>query len=104
MWGRVIREDELRDPFAVQDLYEIAVEQGFCLEGLDTARINFFALARYAVRQKRIENKVGLFTTSIDRTVKDNFGLKFEQKLSLDDEDWALEAIKRIDQSTIERT
>ena len=70
--------------------------QGFCLE-IDTARINFFALAHYCKRARNMSNKVGLFSSNIDRTARDKFGKRFEEKLSQADEDWARQAIKQID-------
>lgn len=96
IWRRDVRDSDLNNPVAVQELYEIAVEQGFFLE-LDTARLNFFGLANYVLRQKKVKNKVGLFSSNVDRTVKDKFGQPFEQKLSQADEDWARKAIKQVD-------
>ncbi len=96
MWPRSIRNEDLKDPVALQELYEVAVEQGFFLD-LDTARLNFFALARYCSRAAKIENKIGLFSSNVDRTVRDRFNKPFEEKLTQADEEWARLAIKKID-------
>lgn len=96
IWGQEIKEKDLSHPGRLQELYQIAVAQGFCLE-IDTARINFFALAHYCKRARNMSNKVGLFSSNIDRTARDKFGKRFEEKLSQADEDWARQAIKQID-------
>lgn len=95
-WGREVRERDLSDPLALQELYLVAVDQGFFLE-IDTARLNFFALAHYCRRAKKVANKLGLFSSNVDRTVRDKFNQPFEKKLSQADEEWARKAIKQID-------
>lgn len=96
IWPRSIRIDDLKNPVEIQELYLVAVEQGFFLD-MDIARLNFFALAHYCTRAARVENKIGLFSSNVDRTIKDRFNKPFEEKISQADEDWARMAIKNID-------
>lgn len=96
IWGRDVREDDLRNPAALQELFEIAIEQGFCLDS-EKWRENFFALAHYVCRQPKAANKVGLFSSYLDRTIRDKFGKPFEDKLSDKDDKWAAKAIHDYD-------
>jgi len=96
-WGRSIRDEDLRNPVAIQELYLVAIDQGFILEGNEFGRLNLFALAHYCSRAKKSTNKTGLFSSLLDRTIKDKFNQPFEQKITQADEEWARLAIKHLD-------
>tara|TARA_R110002095_G_scaffold4257_3_gene11522 strand:- start:262 stop:1539 length:1278 start_codon:yes stop_codon:yes gene_type:complete len=103
IWGRDVREDDLQNPPALQELYEVAVEQGFFLVS-EAARRNFFALAHYVCRQKKVRSKVGLFSSLVDRTSKSKINCEWEKNLSFDDDKWATGAINDYDHPPYERS
>ena len=93
-WGRNLRDSDLKDPHTLQELYEIAVDQGFFLES-QVFRREFFALAHYVSQQKGIRSKVGLFSSLVDQTYDNKLGCSWQQNITDADDDWASNAIDK---------